>query len=417
MPSQQRFEGPDLEALLDDVRGRFGPEVAIVEANRIRKGGVGGFFARELYEVVVESDEAPEADAARRPSNPARSLLDLVDAVDDGPAPVSAEPLFYDVEKLGDLREPVRPTPIGMSSEGEAFADVLDRIARATQAPDPVVVGAPRVEATVSEEPFRSYAETAPPAARPVAGVTHMAEVAEAATPARPAPGGRRSRRAPAVPADLDLAELERLGLPAAVLHAAPRGLDRLSTLLELAHGFPRPHALPRVGDTVIALVGDRRGMERAVAWVHEQLDLAPDRLMLASRGEGQVFPASRRMGTPQEAAAHRRALRRTSAPTLVVVDEPVNVRCGGWARQVLDSLEPSAVWAVVDAQRKPEDVLAWAERIGGVDAVAVDRTEDTASPASILATGLPVALVDGHAATAARWAAVLDERLLGACA
>jgi hypothetical protein len=219
------------------------------------------------------------------------------------------------------------------------------------------------------------------------------------------------------VPADLDLADLARLGLPASVLDAAPRGLDRLSTLLELADGFPRPHALPRVGDTVIALVGDRRGMERAVAWVHEQLGLAPERLMLASRGEGQVFPASRRMATPQEAAAHRRAMRRTTVPTLVVVDEPVNVRCGGWARQVLDSLEPSAVWAVVDAQRKPEDVLAWAERVGGVDAVAVDRTEDTASPASILATGLPVALVDGHAATAARWAAVLDERLLGACA
>jgi len=89
------------------------------------------------------------------------------------------------------------------------------------------------------------------------------------------------------------------------------------------------------------------------------------------------------------------------------------SVRGTGWTRHVLDALEPAAVWAVVDAQRKPEDVVAWAERIGGVDAVALDGTATTASPAAILATGLPVGLIDGHAATPARWAAVLDERLL----
>ena len=129
MPSQQRFEGPDLEALLDDVRSRFGDDVSIVEANRIRKGGVGGFFARELYEVVVDGEEtAPATAGTTRP----RSLLDLVDAVQDGP--VHDEPLFYDVEKLGDLDRPVTPAAAELSSEGQAFADVLDRIARATAA-------------------------------------------------------------------------------------------------------------------------------------------------------------------------------------------------------------------------------------------------------------------------------------------
>ena len=99
----------------------------------------------------------------------------------------------------------------------------------------------------------------------------------------------------------------------------------------------------------------------------------------------------------------------------MVVVDEPVGVRSTAWARHVLDALEPAAVWAVTDAQRKPEDVVAWAERIGGIDAIALDGTEETASPAAVLATGLPVALIDGHTATPARWAAVLDERLLAA--
>jgi hypothetical protein len=384
LPSQQRFEGPDLEALLDDVRTRFGADAAIVEANRIRKGGVGGFFARELYEVVVEGDE-PVAPAA--PPGP-RSVLDLVDSVEDGPGD---RPLFYDVEKLGDLDRPltppaVAPTTAEMSSEGAAFADVLDRIARATAVPEaPTPASIPD-----DDEPFRSYAEAA---------------------------GARRrsGSAAPVLVDDLDRKELARLGLPAPLLRRAPGGLDRLSTLLHLAESFPRPHALPRSGGTVIALVGDRRGMAAAVAWVQEQVGLAPDRLMLASRSDSRVFPSSRRLSGVQEVDEHRRSWRRSGAPTLVVVDDPVDVRTTSWARHVLDALEPSAVWAVVDAQRKPEDVVAWAERIGGVDAIALDGTEHTASPASMLATGLPVGLVDGHAATPARWAAVLDERLLAA--
>ena len=199
------------------------------------------------------------------------------------------------------------------------------------------------------------------------------------------------------------------------MVRQAPTDLDRLSTLLHLTESFPRPRDLPRTAGTVIALVGDRSGMERAVAWVHEQLGLSPDRLMLATRSESRVFPAVRRMASPQEAEEQGRSWRRAATPTLVVVDDPIGIRTTAWARHVLDALEPSAVWAVVDAQRKPEDVVAWAERIGGIDAIALDGTDQTASPAAVLGTGVPVGLIDGHAATPARWAAVLDERLLAA--
>jgi len=55
--SLQRCEGSKLESVLEEVRARFGDTVTIVEANRLRKGGVGGFFARERYEVVVDIDD------------------------------------------------------------------------------------------------------------------------------------------------------------------------------------------------------------------------------------------------------------------------------------------------------------------------------------------------------------------------
>ena len=64
--SLQRCEGNNLESVLEEVRTRFGDTVTIVEANRLRKGGLGGFFARERFEVVVDVDIARAGRAAER---------------------------------------------------------------------------------------------------------------------------------------------------------------------------------------------------------------------------------------------------------------------------------------------------------------------------------------------------------------
>src|SRR3954463_15561681 len=53
-----RLEGPDLPSLLDQVRAEYGPGARVVHAERIRRGGVGGFFARERYHLEVEVHEA-----------------------------------------------------------------------------------------------------------------------------------------------------------------------------------------------------------------------------------------------------------------------------------------------------------------------------------------------------------------------
>ncbi|MGI9596583.1 MAG: hypothetical protein ACR2QK_10505 [Acidimicrobiales bacterium] len=52
---QQRFSGPDLGELLDEVVTELGSTAAISAVNRIRSGGVAGFFCREEFEVVVDS--------------------------------------------------------------------------------------------------------------------------------------------------------------------------------------------------------------------------------------------------------------------------------------------------------------------------------------------------------------------------
>lgn len=64
--STQRFEGPDIAALLTQVQENYGPGAHVVAANRCRTGGVGGFFARESFEIFVEisSESATRADHA-----------------------------------------------------------------------------------------------------------------------------------------------------------------------------------------------------------------------------------------------------------------------------------------------------------------------------------------------------------------
>ncbi|MDH3683086.1 MAG: hypothetical protein OEV40_24425, partial [Acidimicrobiia bacterium] len=61
----RRYTGPELGALLAKVREELGAEASIVEANRVRTGGVAGFFARESYELVAAGAETQHEPALR----------------------------------------------------------------------------------------------------------------------------------------------------------------------------------------------------------------------------------------------------------------------------------------------------------------------------------------------------------------
>src|SRR5439155_647680 len=70
-------EGPQLEPLLAQVSDEYGGRARIVSANKIRSGGLAGFFAKERFELSVEvGDDSASDDAGD-------TLLDLVDARED----------------------------------------------------------------------------------------------------------------------------------------------------------------------------------------------------------------------------------------------------------------------------------------------------------------------------------------------
>ncbi|MGH1504206.1 MAG: hypothetical protein ACRBI6_11660 [Acidimicrobiales bacterium] len=139
-PNHSRFSGPDLERLLDDVRAEFGDDVTIVEANKIRSGGVGGFFAKELFEIVVDVDA----------SNP--SLLP--DDLDIVPADEEEAELL----RSSDLLDASLDAAAG-SDLGPGFADLLRQelgrqwIEEATLVDEPTEAAPPAASMAVADTP------------------------------------------------------------------------------------------------------------------------------------------------------------------------------------------------------------------------------------------------------------------------
>jgi hypothetical protein len=75
------LEGPDIAELLGRVRAEHGNRATIVRAERVRSGGIAGFFARQHYEVAVcLSDD--DATTSRQAADSATSIEDLICATE-----------------------------------------------------------------------------------------------------------------------------------------------------------------------------------------------------------------------------------------------------------------------------------------------------------------------------------------------
>ena len=170
---------------------------------------------------------------------------------------------------------------------------------------------------------------------------------------------------------------------------------------------------MPANAGSLLAVVGSGARAWRLAASIADELDIDPTTIAHAS-----IAPTSELAGPPPGGTVVRSAREAAiMAPTwrgprvaLVSVDAPLTGGHRTWARHVLTALRPTAIWGVVDAYHKVEDVLAWADNIGGVEALAVEHLDDTVSPGAVLAAGLPVVRLDGHRATPARWAVTIGE-------
>ncbi|OMQ15265.1 hypothetical protein A7K94_0210785 [Modestobacter sp. VKM Ac-2676] len=134
---------------------------------------------------------------------------------------------------------------------------------------------------------------------------------------------------------------------------------------------------------------------------------------MASSGALAHLAPQSSRISSLETALERRRTSASAGTVTIVAVDAPLRTAGGPWLEHMLAVWSPTAVWAVLDSTRKPEDLVPWLDGLPRLDAVVVQDTDATADPAAVLGhLQVPVALIDGVRATAHRWASLLCERL-----
>ena len=464
MPRRLLLDGDDLPALMQRVRAEMGPDAVIVKAERVRTGGVAGFFAKEHFEVTVEVPDGARSGQRPRVPGPARSgavgmsaLLDAADAADGGPR----GPQPHATGGAPD-RDPAAPR---VSTDGDTFASLLASIddmadvrpaataaAPATVAatadvaapPGPTRPGEPG-PATAPEEPAADVPSPHPPArfapqgARvtaatfgpltpvapaepaidgPAGPAAADAAAGEPAAPARTAPdapgavGARADAAAPAGPGGGDRRALGALGVPASVLGTGP--LDEALPLSRLLGALPRPPAPLRTPGAVVAVVGEGPQALAVAVQLGQRARLDSRDVVLA----GVMAPVAghgRRLQSPAAAARHRAKVEGSEQVSVVAVGVGPDAEDWAAAAELLAELAPDQSWAVVDARRKTSDLRAWMTALAGdrpFDAVAAAWVHETQEPGTVLDLGAPVGWIDGLPATPVVWAAVLSERL-----
>ncbi|WP_182112610.1 hypothetical protein [Actinotalea sp. JY-7876] len=391
MPTRLLLDGEDLRSLMLRVKTEMGPGARIVKAERIRTGGIGGFFAKEHYELTVEVPDAPHRVHPGRRIHQRGARPGDAAGADGGAAGIEA---LLDAADAAEAAEAVTAPEPEISTTSPSFAEVLESLGQ--------IVG--------------PQARTAAPAddvAVAVDDVVLADDVVDDAVPDRASPPLTPDPAPPAPPAaGATVGLLLELGLPTSYL-AGLGDLHAAVPLSTLVRRFP-PAPVLRLDGGVVVVVGEPDAALRTAMQMAYRAGIdAPD-VVLA--GEAASRPGEgRRVRTPDE-AARVRAGADGGAVTLVAlgVATAADGRHDAGA-QLLEALAPDQAWAVVDARRRVAETRRWLRNTGArrpLDAVAVMGGFEAQAPGAVLNLGLPVGWLDGLPASPVVWAAVLSERL-----
>jgi hypothetical protein len=405
------FEGPSIETLLARVRDEHGPGARIVAADKVRSGGIAGFFTRERYAitVVVEpgdtavEEQAPEA-VVRRPLDAPGTLLELADVIDaaeaaeshvvmstaamPGTALAAAAP--YQGATFSSAASRVATRTPTLSTEGPEFAAVL---ASWAQAADPVFTAL---------EPTSSFVPATLTRVAPATAVRRETDVTWRL--------------------DSDLSRrLLGLGLPRELVDrvAADTSSSGLRDTLAkvLSDALPKlPAPGLRHGD-VLVIAGDGAEAFELAGTVAKHLKLDPTKVLLAASSTlGTGINPSRLLSGPADAGKRSERMHRADVATIVAIDAPCGGESAVWASDVADALGARLMWALADATTKPADLTDHFASLGRLDGIAVRATGTSRDPATVLRPvidlQLPTMWLERRPGNAKAWASLLADRV-----
>ena len=414
MTSHLLYEGPELEQLLEQVRSVHGPSVTIISANKVRRGGVAGFFAQEIFQVTVDSEPPMPEPAVAMPS----------DATQSAAMPSVATQLIED-----ETIEDEFPTePIHEEQPAEPFADMLDRLVTEKMLAEAL---AARATAT-SPAPAPAPAATVPvfptvPAPVPVAPVP-MAPLAAPLFPTLPAFSTAPAAAPPAAPLatpsfitsfhprsstplGTGTGTGTDAGSAASVIALRPHrvrrsagvlgGLDELISQFE--NGWIETAPLPATG--VVIIVGNDEAAHRVATSTASSLGIEADEVVVASPHDPHRLP------TAGELTQLARALADRGPRSILVIELVAGIAGHEWARAVISGLRPARVNLAIDAGCGYDELRRTVTALGGIDAIDLLDVAASHHAEELLEMNIPIATLDGRDASPALWAATVLSR------
>jgi hypothetical protein len=403
----REYLGRTPEEALAKATAALGP-AADLRCWKTRRGGVGGFFATEVY---VASSTPPRG-AESSPGRPRRRPTDGTARAHPPAAPEPADPA--EAAEAAEAASPAtedRSDPLATLAEGTTDHVSIHNQVLPAAAFDALLAEAEAALghdlALAAESPGASALTPvpAPPSTPSPAPIESASPAADVITPDRQADAGSMPVGPEWIP-DLR-SRLRTLGVPDAYLPRSERPtLDALACALDDMPDAPRVGAAP--GEIVVVVGSDDL--------VHQTADMLVGTLGLGRRDVVRcTVPApdsepdgATRGGAAKVNAAVRVAKRRAAGSTsLVTLATATGSEGAAAAADVIDCLRPHVVLAAVDATRKRADVERWLEQLGTVDALAVWGLDRTRTPGELLGAA-PIAYADGTACTAVSWTATL---------
>ena len=433
MSTRLLLDGEDLRTLMLRVRDEMGPSARIVRAERVRTGGIAGFFAKEHYELTVEVPEPPRRRLGRarsaRAVDPPRgagevveavgidALLAAADAAEDAHGAEVSEPQVPDVSTAGNTFADVLASMqdlVGTPEAQESAPSLVEHAPLAATGPDVRPAVFPQVVGLVPPVPAVPAIPTIP-----LSGSTSSPPATAAGPPTvEPAvPVEEPEVVDGAVASDADrprsnVAALLELGVPTRLLagFTDPHAPVALS---QLVRRFDRPRPVRLRAGAVVVVAGQAELALRTATQMAHRAGLEPTDVVLA--GDVAARPGhGRRLLTAAMAARFREKVP-SDAPTVVALGVAAGHEAVAESAAILAALEPDDAWAALDARLRGVELRRWLRSVGAerpFDALAATSTFAAQAPGTVLNLGVPVGWVDGLPASPVVWAAVLSERL-----
>lgn len=453
-------EGDRLDVLIGQVK-RMGRRVTVLKAEKVRKGGLAGMFAKEHYEVLVEVEgvgEPPETfrnatgAAAVRPKSTHKTLSEQADDAGLGrkkQAPPGARESGASAEPPTS-KDNVRDDGGTSSAKKDPGLEHLLDEARSQLSSNTDAAQA-QLEAQMAQMGIGDAAslirESQPepsvpaPAAGEIAGMAGAlgavsrpsggafdARLQGAAAPG--ASAGRVISPAPRVATGpkLPAAALSELGFPAELFAGVPGGenlaesvangtVDTSEMALDDVLGaLPEPVPLLEKPGSTIVVVGSSPISLSIVETAQRLAGRLGEDAYCVLGGPKTTLPGEALRARSGEELKSLIEAHPGQTCVLALVDSLIEAHRRTMAK-LISVIYVDQTWAVVDARSPADKIESWIRGLPDAirpDALAVQRIWESEHPGALFEVGIPIGMLDGVPARGEAWKMLLEDIFSG---